>query len=302
MANKQFYSPLRYPGGKGKLISFIKSIYDSNRLKGNTYIEPYTGGGAVALSLLIDGYAENIIINDFDRSIYAFWYCLLNHTDELCQLINDTPITIDEWRRQKDIQENKNTAGILELGFSTFFLNRTNRSGIIKAGVIGGIHQSGDWKMNVRFNKVDLLNRIEKIAQFKTKIDLYNLDTCELLENINNNQNLYTDSFIYLDPPYYCKGKDLYVNFYKHQDHVFLSDKIKEIENIKWLLSYDNQKEIVQLYEEFKKITYNLTYSVEKKYQGNEVLIYSDNIKLPIKKANLKNLQRIKRRNLVLNL
>nr|BFF38947.1 hypothetical protein BACY1_07520 [Tenacibaculum mesophilum] len=181
-------------------------------------------------------------------------------------------------------------------------MNRTNRSGIINAGVIGGIHQSGDWKMDVRFNKMNLLNRIETIAKYKTQITLYNLDTCELLEDINVNRDFYTNSFIYLDPPYYCKGKDLYVNFYRHEDHVFLSEKIKEIETIKWLLSYDNQEEIVCLYEEFKKISYNLTYSVEKKYQGKEVLIYSDNIKLPIKGANLKNLQRIKRRNHVFEL
>lgn len=295
MANRQFYSPLRYPGGKAKLISFMKLFYESNDLMGNTYIEPYTGGGAVALSLLIDGYAENIIINDYDRSIFAFWHSVLNNTDELCKLISDTPINTKTWKKLKKLQAQKQSADLLELGFSTFYLNRTNRSGIIKAGLIGGIEQNGEWKMDVRFNKSDLIERIKNVAKYKSRISLYNLDTIELIDLLNNNDR-FENSFTYFDPPYYSKGKELYVNFYNHQDHVDLFNKINSLNNINWLLSYDNNPEIIDLYSDYKKITYNLTYSVEKKYQGSEVIIYSDDLTLPMKKNTLKNTQRLKRK------
>jgi len=295
MANRQFYSPLRYPGGKAKLISFMKLFYESNDLMGNTYIEPYTGGGAVALSLLIDGYAENIIINDYDRSIFAFWHSVLNNTDELCRLISDTPINTKTWKKLKKLQAQKQSADLLELGFSTLYLNRTNRSGIIKAGLIGGIEQNGEWKMDVRFNKSDLIERIKNVAKYKSRISLYNLDTIELIDLLNNNDR-FDNSFTYFDPPYYSKGKELYVNFYNHQDHVDLFNKINSLNNINWLLSYDNNPEIIDLYSDYKKITYNLTYSVEKKYQGSEVIIYSDDLTLPMKKNTLKNIQRLKRK------
>ena len=139
----KFYSPLRYPGGKKKLVNYFKEIVVKNDLCGGVYVEPFAGGASIALSLLIDGYVSKIIINDFDRSIYAFWHSILNRTEEFCKLIEETPITIEVWKKQKEIQKEKNRYDLLSLGFSTFFLNRTNRSGILKAGVIGGLNQNG---------------------------------------------------------------------------------------------------------------------------------------------------------------
>lgn len=293
---KVTYSPLRYPGGKGQLINFIKKVYTSNKLLGKTYVEPYTGGGAVALALLMDGFTDKIVINDYDRSIYAFWYSLLNHSQEFLELIKSTDVTIENWKKQKLIQKNKDTAEILELGFSTFFLNRTNRSGIIKAGVIGGIKQDGEWKMDVRFNKTDLLKRFERIINYKSQIELHNLDTCDLITTLTKQEKFIENSFFYFDPPYYLKGKDLYVNFYKDQDHIELRNKIFELNDGSWILSYDNHSRIDELYSRNKKITYNLSYSIERKYQGSEVIIYSDNIILPIKNSNLKNVKLLRRR------
>ena len=164
------YSPLRYPGGKGKISSFFSELFVANNLIGGTYIEPYVGGGSIALSLLINGVANQIIINDKDRSLFAFWYSILNYTDEFCQLIENTPITIDTWYEQREIQKNKTNAELLSLGFSTFFLNRTNRSGIIKGGVIGGLNQTGNYLIDARYNSDDLKKRIKLIALYKDKI------------------------------------------------------------------------------------------------------------------------------------
>ena len=178
----EYYSPLRYPGGKGKTADFFTRLFEHNNLVGGTYVEPYVGGGSVALHLLFNNIADRIVINDGDRSLYAFWYSILNHTDEFCRLINDTNINIENWLIQRDIQKVKNETDLLTLGFSTFFLNRTNRSGIIKAGVIGGINQNGNYLIDARFNKKKLISRIERIAQLSNHIEIHNFDAIELVQ------------------------------------------------------------------------------------------------------------------------
>jgi len=167
-----FYSPLRYPGGKNKLADFIAKICIDNNLKGH-YVEPYAGGASVALFLLFKGVIDKITINDKDRSIYAFWYSVLNYTNDLCELVINTDITVKNWNIQREVQKNKNKVILLELGFSTLFLNRTNISGIINAGVIGGMKQKGEYKLDCRFNKQEIIARIQSIAKKKKQIRLY---------------------------------------------------------------------------------------------------------------------------------
>jgi len=274
-----FYSPLRYPGGKGKIANFIKLVFEKNLLLDGCYVEPYAGGASVALSLLFGEYASKIVINDFDRSIYAFWHSVLNDTHNLCNLIQDTKVDIKSWRQQKEIQKQKETADLLDLGFSTFFLNRTNRSGIIKAGVIGGNDQSGNYKIDARFNKTDLIYRIQRIAKYKDRILLYNLDAIDLIKTIS--KNLPEKSLIYFDPPYYLKGKDLYVNHYKHEDHVLVSKMINGISKHKWIVSYDNAPEIIEIYKQNKKFEYALNYSAVNATTGTEVMIYHKDLFIP---------------------
>ena len=167
----KFVSPLRYPGGKLKVVDYIKKIFEENNLYDGVYIEPYAGGASVALSLLFSEYAQIIKINDIDRSIYAFWYSVLNEPEAFCRLINDTPVNMDEWHAQHIVQEHKEEEELLSLGFSTFFLNRTNRSGILSAGVIGGKNQTGNFKIDARYNKKDLIERIETIADYSERIE-----------------------------------------------------------------------------------------------------------------------------------
>lgn len=275
----KFYSPLRYPGGKNKLAKFIAKICVDNNINGH-YVEPYTGGASVALYLLLEGKVSKITINDFDRSIYAFWHSVLKNTNKLCSLIEKTEINIENWKKARDVQKNKVQAPLLKLGFSTFFLNRTNISGIINAGVIGGIEQKGKYKIDCRFNKQNLINRIKKIAKSKNRIHLYNLDAMELVKKIQklskNSQTIF-----YFDPPYYLKGQSLYTNHYQHDDHRDVSKIIMGIKNSQWIVSYDNIPEIKKLYKGFKKIEYSFCHTAHKPKEGREVLFFCRNLMIP---------------------
>ena len=265
-------SPLRYPGSKNKTYNYIKYLVTLNNC--DTYIEPFVGGGSVALKLLINKDVKNIMINDYDKAIYAFWYSVLNYTDELIDLIKNTEVTIEEWHRQKEINKNKlSNNNLLEVGFSTLFLNRTNRSGILKAGVIGGLKQTGNYKLDCRFNKNSIITKIQNVAKFKKNIKLYNKDAEDFIkQNISKTKN----SLTFLDPPYFNKGPELYVNFYQHENHIKLANTIKNtLLKKKWILTYDIVSEIEELYNEFDKVEYYLNYSAGKQTLGIEFMFFS---------------------------
>lgn len=274
----QFNTPLRYPGGKGKLTGFIKLVFEENDLLDGHYVEPYAGGAGIALNLLLHGYASCIHLNDLNPSVYAFWHSVVHETDALTKMIRDVSVTMEEWYRQKAIQTSSQSVSMLELGFSTFFLNRTNRSGIILAGVIGGKAQTGEWKLDARFNKDDLIRRIEGIALYKNRIRLYNLDAAELINTVL--PSLPRKSLVYLDPPYYVKGQGLYENHYLHEDHLAIARMVKKIK-LPWIVSYDHAPEIVRMYERSPTIEYGINYSAQDRYKGAEVMFFSKKMAIP---------------------
>ncbi len=274
-----FLSPLRYPGGKSKVSDFVQCLIKGNALQGGTYVEPYVGGGSVALSLLFNEFVQDIYINDKDISIYAFWHSVLYQADELCKLIKDTSINIDTWHKLKEYQSNKTNVDLLNLGFSTFFLNRTNRSGILKAGVIGGFDQIGNYKIDARFNKEVLIKRIQRISDYANRIHLTNEDAVVLIKQLN--EKLPNNTLFYLDPPYYVKGKGLYMNYYNDKDHQDIANVINNIGNQKWIISYDNVDFIATLYSRFRQRTFELNYSASNSGKGKEIMIFSDNMSIP---------------------
>jgi len=274
-----FYSPLRYPGGKGKLSNFIKQLCLKNELVNGHYIEVYAGGAGVAMELLLEKHVDKISINDIDPAVYNFWNSVTENTERLCRLIVDTPVTIDVWRAQSYVLRTLQAYSSLESGFATFFLNRCNRSVIFKGGVIGGQGQLGKWKLDARFNKVELLKRIEAIAERRECINIYNLDAIEFLKRLKPSFNEKT--LVYLDPPYYVKGKGLYRNFYDHSDHLSVKKYLDKLKAVKWLVSYDNVSPIKQLYSGYRSQAYSLSYTAQNKFKGSEILIYSDELDIP---------------------
>lgn len=277
--NHNFSSPLRYPGGKGALSNFIKLVTAQNDLSDGDYVEVFAGGASIAWSLLFEEYVRRVHVNDLNTSLVAFWRSVLEDTDALCQLITDTPVTMEEWHRQRKIQERPQDHSTLEIGFSTFFLNRTNRSGILKAGVIGGKDQAGPWKIDARFNKADLIQRIQRIARYSNRIYLYNLDAALFIQTIL--PGLSQRTLVYLDPPYFQKGQELYENHYSEADHATIADLVSTHLRQPWIVSYDATPEIMSLYKAHPHIRYSISYSAQARYAGSEVLFCSSSLSIP---------------------
>ena len=265
------YSPLRYPGGKGKMYNQTLEILQKNNLIGCTYVEAFAGGANLALNLLFNGQVDNVILNDIDPAIYSVWASILNYGPEFINLINNTPITIEEREHQKEIYINHHD-DVLALGFATFYLNRTNRSGIITAGPIGGYNQTGNYLIDCRFNKRELIKRVRRIYENRERIQIYNLDARDFLR-----LNFPDNSFFFIDPPYFQKGGQLYRNSFKKNDHREIAELVRNLP-YPWIVTYDNVDDIIQMYDFSERQEYQLTYTVERKYVGTEVMFYRENL------------------------
>jgi DNA adenine methylase len=276
------YTPLRYPGGKAKFAPFLMKLLEYNNFVSGHYLEPYAGGAGVALDLLFNNYVEHIYINDIDPAIYHFWIAITKKTKDFLELLESTPITMKQWYKWRSILKGDIKATLLEKGFATLFMNRTNMSGILSAGVIGGKEQDGKYKLDARFNKDALIKRIEKISEYKKQISIYNEDALLLLKSCKD--KLPKNTFVYLDPPYYVKGQKLYRNFYEHKDHLAISKILRsKVFKLPWIVSYDNVPQICDMYNKEKKISYQLQYSAKQKRLGEEVAFISSNLTFPRK-------------------
>jgi len=276
---KHMYTPLRYPGGKTSLFEFFDQVIQRHGWGNVKYIEPYAGGAGAGLSLLVLGKVESIVINDFDPAIYAFWKSILDNPKEFIRLIEITPVTISEWNKQKLVYKIADQSDLLNLGFATFFLNRTNRSGVMNAGPIGGKNQTGNWKIDARYNKTKLIEKIETIAKYRHKITVSMLDGVDVVAKYANDPH----SFFYVDPPYFVKGAHLYLNAFDIKDHEKLARTLNQYTDTKWLLTYDNEPEIRELYAERNYMPFDLKYSVHHNtHSGSEIMFLSDAVDMDI--------------------
>lgn len=290
-------SPLRYPGGKSQLTKYVKQNLEMNNING-TYIEPFAGGAGIAIDLLVTGTVKEIVINDYDPSIYAIWYAILYDTDKLISMISSVPFDYASpnadtpnnmlrfWKKQKNIHEDADKSKYsIENAFATLMLNRMNVSGVINGGPIGGKSQLGKYKLDSRFNKKTLITKIKNIAEEREHIILYNLDANELIKVINNSFDA-DNTFIFFDPPYFVQGKNLYMSFFDDKQHEVLAKNILSLENYYWITTYDHAPQISELYSSAsKRYEYSLNYSANKRGKAFEYLFASPITKLPILKT-----------------
>lgn len=281
MYSNKLYTPLRYPGGKARFAPLIAEVIHSNALTGGHYFEPYAGGAGVALTLLLDGHVSQVHINDADPAVAVFWRTATTQTSGLIDKVANEPVTLEAWHHWRAVMLGQTEATELDRGFATLFVNRTNRSGILMGGVIGGKGQSGTYKLDARFMRDQLCARLARIGEHSSAIHVYEEDALALLTRCH--QFLPMRSLVYLDPPYYVKGSGLYRNFYKHADHECIAKLLGSPKFRRpWIVSYDNVDEIRLMYEYARSFTYGLNYTAQRRYIGAEVMFFSDRLKAPV--------------------
>lgn len=264
-------SPLRYPGGKSKIYDKVKKLIEANSLGDRTYVEPFAGGFGIGIGLLCEDIVQSAVLNDFDSHIYHFWYSVLHHTEALVKMITDTPITIEEREKQRAIYKDQ-SGGELSDGFATLFLNRVNFSGIITGGPIGGLSQNSIYRIDCRFNKCELVKKIERIAMLKNRIGLYNYDASELI-TIYLHERICT-SFFNIDPPYVKKGHRLYASYFKEDDHRSLARIITEyLGKTQWIVTYDDCYLIRDIYKQYHMTEYGIQHNAGGNVRGKEIII-----------------------------
>ena len=271
-------SPLRYPGGKTKFYTYVREILSCNDMLGETYIEPFAGGAGLALKLLLNEDVSRIVINDFDPAIYSFWHSVLYETEAFCELIENAILTTNQWNLQHSIYLESDTSDPLTLGFATFYLNRTNISGVVKGGMIGGQGQNGKYGLDARFNRQTLIEKIKTIASHKEQIVLLNLDARELLQP--RQLRKFYKIFINLDPPYVKKGAQLYKNAFSESDHRELCELVKQCRR-KWIVTYDVCPLVADLYKSYRSSYLDVTYSIQASKKAKEYIFFSDTLELP---------------------
>lgn len=267
---------MRYPGGKWRLLAFFQQFVEKNFDAKPAYIEPYAGGASLALGLLYSSTVKNIWINDFDPAIHACWESILSEPERFCSLIRSVPLSVDEWARQKRLYRSGTTIDRFTLGFATFYLNRTNHSGILNGGMIGGKAQQGQWGIDARFNREELVRRVEKIAEHKDKIKLTGIDAAELVSKLRPAKS----SLVYLDPPYVRAGPALYMNSYDRDDHAHVKAAVTRMGRT-WIVSYDNHELVRKLYRDYRVRRIELLHTARTARYGREVLFFSQGVSIP---------------------
>lgn len=274
-------SPLRYPGGKAGLAPFLTDVLDLNDLRGADYFEPYAGGAGAAIGLLAESVVSHIYINDADWRIYSFWKSVLDYSEWFIDRIMDARLDLNEWCIHREICLFPSGHSIRDVGFATFYMNRCNRSGVLNGGPIGGYAQKGEWRLDVRFTKPALAERVLEIAKIKGGISVSNIDAVDFLKLNLPKGNSRKHAFVYLDPPYVVKGQRLYMNAYNPGDHREIARYVGLQKTLPWVMSYDDADLVRNLYKDQQIGFLPINYSLQNKRSATELVIAPRYIRLP---------------------
>ena len=273
-------NPLRYPGGKRFLVDYIAELLRVNNLIGTTIYEPFAGSAAVSLELLNRGLVDNAVLIEKDPLIYSFWRSVIEQPEELCTRIDEMAINLESWNRLSHFRTLDAPLGNpLELGFAGLFFNRTNYSGIIMANPLGGKGQKSEYTLDCRFKKKRVKEQIMSVANHRNRITVEWTDGVRYLDR---NRRAITEGnhFVYVDPPYYEKGRGLYRHYFNDEDHENLAELLRA-STLPWLLSYDNHPFIQDLYfgQGARYQEFYMDSLIKSRSRGAELLI--SNLEIP---------------------
>ena len=271
----RFLSPLRYPGGKARMAPYLARLIAMQPVRPTAYAEPFAGGAGAALRLLVDGTVDRIYINDLAPGIAAFWRSVFMHTEELATMVETATVDLTHWYRARAICTSQVGYDDLSLGYATFFLNRCNRSGILGARPIGGLQQTGKWKIDARFNRANLAGRIRMLGEYRDRVVVSQLDAREFLDQT---KDLGERLFLYVDPPYVEQGEDLYLDSLETKDHEQLAEQLKELIS-PWVLTYDVANFVSEdLYADLRTAKFGIAHTAQRQHIGSELAVFSKNL------------------------
>lgn len=272
-----FISPLRYPGGKGRLAPYLARVLANQTVRIETYCEPYAGGAGAGLQLLVEGHVSRLIINDLHPGIAAFWRSVFCQGDELIERIEQCAVDIENWYIQRAVYLTPESQTNIDLGFATFFLNRTNRSGILNARPIGGLNQAGKWLIDARFNKPDLISRIKLLKDFAGYVDVRQHRAIKLIRTLNRRIR---PILMYVDPPYVVAGEGLYMTDHSWDEHQRLERSLRQSPH-PWILTYDADDRTRDLYARFRCLRFGISHTAQVQRVGREYMFFSRGLRVP---------------------
>jgi DNA adenine methylase len=261
----------RYPGGKGKsklCNEIARRLTDQAEHTGLQYREPFFGGGSVGLKFLSDNPGtKKIWINDKDIGISCLWTAVIRYHDDFKSRVHGFVPSVTAFRELRSELTTISTLPkqcdeIVDIGFKKLAIHQISYSGLgtKSGGPLGGVEQKSKYKIDCRWSPDYICKKVDKLhSQFKT-IEVQgdgctNLDFSSLIEDTS------CDSLLYLDPPYYVKGNDLYQCGFTSKDHERLASALKNTKHA-WVLSYDDCHEIRELYKWAYIEPLNVNYSI----------------------------------------
>lgn len=267
-----FLSPLRYPGGKARVAPYLAELISAQLPRPSTYAEPFAGGAGAALRLMVDEVVRKIRINDLSPGIAAFWRCVFYHTDDFARQIDSAQVDIERWYEAREVFLNPADGDDLSLGYATFFLNRCNRSGILTARPIGGLEQTGRWKIDARFNRHDLAERVRRLGSYRRRVEVTQLDGRAFMESIEPAGD---SVFAYVDPPYIVQGENLYLDSLTYEDHTALAEYLLNC-STPWMLTYDVSERVTEnLYSGLRTARFDIAHTAQRQHVGSELVVFS---------------------------
>ena len=241
------------------------------------------------MDLLLKDDIEFVYLNDADLGIASFWEAIRTEPERLIDEIMTVEVSVNHWlevrNRRKELIERFNARDEddpkynFELGFLTFYLNRTNISGIIDGGCVGGMQQSGKYRIDCRFSRDGLASKVSRIAKKASSFAVSCMDGVDFLSEkfrvlLKENGYSLSDSLVYIDPPYVKQGKNLYFNSMGETEHRRLAGTLKNWTCENWFLTYDNSPLVKELYRGWDMRLLSVKYSANSRERASELAIF----------------------------